>query len=164
MLSFYSNFGAKLTALRLLLAKDWIYVCVALIAISNTTFPISDQLVLYFKAKKILTKQVCCWLPLVQSIKFLKRGEKEIRRGWEGRKGMLCVGSLTAWPETGKSHQSARHILCLHLPAHYLTNQLPRIANSSSYCYCCVTKNLDGHISGTKRANGDPRVSKQQDF
>ena len=29
-------------------------------------------------------------------------------------------------------------------------NQLPRIANSSYCYYYCVTKNLDGHISGTK--------------
>ena len=43
------------------------------------------------------------------------------------------------------------------------SNQLPRIANSSCY-YCSVTKNLVGHISGPKRATGDPLVSKRPDF
>ena len=45
----------------------------------------------------------------------------------------------------------------------FFLNQLPRIANSSS-CYYSVTKNLVGHIMGTKRATGDPLVSKRPDF
>ena len=43
-------------------------------------------------------------------------------------------------------------------------NQLPRIANSSYCYYYCVTKNLDGHISGTKWTTRDPQVSKRPKF
>ena len=46
-------------------------------------------------------------------------------------------------------------LLILHQPT--------RMPNSSCSC-CSVTKNLASHISGTKRATGDPRVPKQPEF
>ena len=52
-----------------------------------------------------------------------------------------------------------------------IDNLTPRIGNSSCCCCCCccscsvlVTKDLDGHISGTKRPTGDLLVSKRLDF
>ena len=52
-----------------------------------------------------------------------------------------------------------------NLPANDMVGgqQTPRIANFSC-SPLSVTENLDGYISGTKRATGDPLVSKPMNF